>query len=177
VPNVPARTSSTFDVGSTSTMPLSAVRSQTMPPWTGTLPPSTPLRPAAAVTGMRAALATARTAATSALVAGWHTTSARAATSPPVAQHMARGHQSRLDSARVAGSVVTVVQALRKRSTTSSGTSTRAAPRCPRAAAAPPSMAMGGVGAPGAGPDTGVEPSGQGNSTGVRLPTGIRFAS
>ena len=45
----PARTSSTSDVSSTSTMPSSAVRSSTTPPCTGMLAPHTPLRPAAAV--------------------------------------------------------------------------------------------------------------------------------
>jgi hypothetical protein len=146
---VPAATSRTSDGSSTLTIPDRPVRSRTTPPWTGTDAPHTPLRPAAAVTGTRASWHSARTAATSSADDGRATAAASPATWPSVAQAMAPGHQSRLASATMAASTDTSVQALARRSTRSSGTSTRVAPRWDVAAAAPPARAMGGVGAPG----------------------------
>ena len=52
-PNVPARTATTPDCSSTSTIPLTPVISSNTPPNAGTLAPHTPLRPPAAVTGTR----------------------------------------------------------------------------------------------------------------------------
>ncbi len=54
--------------------------SSSTPPWTGTLAPHTPLRPAAAVTGTRASLQIWSTAATWAGDVGRAIAAARAAT-------------------------------------------------------------------------------------------------
>ncbi len=96
---MPARTSTNNEVVSTPTIPVRPVRSRRTPPKTGTLAPHTPLRPAAAVTGTRAALQSRSTACTCSVSAGFTTTDACTATCASSAQIMARGHQSRLAAA------------------------------------------------------------------------------
>ena len=133
---------------STSTIPAIAVRSRTTPPWSGTEAPHTPLRPPAAVTGTRASWHSASTDATWSASAGRATAAARLATCPVVAHAMASGHQSRLASATAAASTVTSGQTSRRRASRASSTSTRSASSRAVAAAAPPAIGMGGVGAP-----------------------------
>jgi hypothetical protein len=150
-PKVPASTSTVSDGLSTERMPVRPQRSRTTPPCSGTDEPTTPLRPPAAVTGIRASLQMARTAPTWAGVSGRTTAPATAATWLSAAQVMARGHQSRLASARSRASVVTDGPAPRSRSITSSGTSTALAARWPVTADGSPARVIGAVGAPGPG--------------------------
>ena len=70
------------------------------------------------------------------------------ATSPSSAQIIARGHQSRLASARSAASTSTDAHALRKRTRSASSTSTTWVSRWLVASAGSMSNAIGGVGAP-----------------------------
>ena len=124
-PNVPARTSTSSEFWSTATMPLSAVTSRSTPPKTGTLAPHTPLRPAAAVTGIRASLQSRSTAWTCAVSCGCTTTDACTATCASSAQIIASGHQSRLAAATAALSSISSAPVARRRLRVASSTSTR----------------------------------------------------
>ena len=144
-PNVPGRTVTVRLSSSTAVTPTMAVRSRRTPPARGTLAPHTPLRPPAAVTGMERVWQTRRTAATSPASAGRHTTSASPPTWPASAQCMASGHQSRLASARRAGSVTVSGQAERSAATATSSMGGPSFQR-PSTAAGAPEKPMGGVG-------------------------------
>ena len=146
-----ASTSTTPDVASTDTMPDRPVRSRSTPPCTGTVPPTTLDRPAAGVTGMRASWQRRNTAATWSTEVGRARAPATWPTWPWVAQIMASGHQSRLASARAAGSRLTSGQASASRARKSSSRSTIGAVSRPVADPASPARAMGGVAEPGAG--------------------------
>ncbi len=106
-------------------MPVTPVRSSSTPPNTGTLAPHTPLRPAAAVTGMRASSQSRITACTCVTSCGLTTTDARTATCASSAQIIASGHQSRLAADTSVAVSITSAPVARRRSRVASSTSTR----------------------------------------------------
>ena len=94
-PNVPGSTSTIPEISSTETIPCIAVTSRTIPPYSGTAEPHTPLRPPATVSGKSCLLHTATNAATCSVVFGVHTAPGLRGVLPCSAQCMASGHQSR----------------------------------------------------------------------------------
>src|ERR1035437_3202768 len=145
-PNVPARRSATSEVVSTFPMPDSPHRSRETPPKTGMEAPQTPLRPPAAVTGTRASLQAARTAATCWVSVGRATSAGRVGTCPRVAQPMARGHQSRPASALSVGSSLISAQTSIRRLRSAASTPTLVPPIRSVTAADSASMGVTGVG-------------------------------
>src|ERR1035437_2909663 len=145
-PNVPARRSATSEVVSTFPIPDSPHRSRETPPKTGMEAPQTPLRPRAAVTGTRASLQAARTAATCWVSVERATSAGRCRTCPRVAQPMARGHQSRPASALSVGSSLISAQTSIRRLRSAASTPTLVPTIRSVTAADSASMGVTGVG-------------------------------
>ena len=110
-------------------------------------PPQTPLRPAIGVTATTASLQADSTAATSSVECGRTTMAGRWGTDPSAAQPMARGHQSRPASARLAPSVRTSAPLATRRSISPAGSGGVAPERRSVTASAAASIGVTGVGA------------------------------
>ena len=151
VPNVPGSTSRIIDSRSTPTIPLSAVRSRTTPPCTGTLAPHTPLRPAAGGDRDAAPRCRARAPRRPRPASPAGRPPRRAPAIWPSSDHtVVSGHQSRLASTHVASASTSTVAPRRR----ACGAARRR--RSTRVAVEPArglvgracSSAIGGVGAP-----------------------------